>query len=148
MRTTLVGLALLIVAPSLDAVPAPDPARLPKQRLEALKKKLPDVVGEWLKKEHSGFRPDQVLPHKPKVRVLHLVAAERARAVILFEAYDAKGNPHRELDALLTVFLTYYDGIWTTDKFEVVVRNGNDAGTLRTGFPFLMVDIDEAAEKP
>jgi len=147
MRTALVGLALLIVAPSLDAVPAPDPARLPKQRLEALKKKLPDVVGEWLKKEDSGW-PDDRWTHKPKVRVLHRVAAEQAKAVILFEAYDAKGKLHRELDALLTVFLTYYDGIWTTDKFEVVVRNGNDAGTLRTGFAFLMAAIDEAAEKP
>jgi hypothetical protein len=49
MRATFLCFAILLVVPHLVAAPAPDSDRLPKQKLEALKKRLPDLVGDWLK---------------------------------------------------------------------------------------------------
>jgi hypothetical protein len=148
MRTALVGLALLIIDPSLDAVPAPDSARLPKQRLEALKRKLPDVVGDWMKQEGRFVWLPNSVTCAPEVRVVRRVAPERAKAVILFAARDQQGVRDWRKDVLLNVFLTYQDGTWTTEKFEVFIRSGLNLGTARETFAFLMMDIDEAAEKP
>jgi hypothetical protein len=148
MRTALVGLALLVVVPSLDAVPAPDPGRLPKQKLEALKKKLPALLADWAKeRKNVRWLPNAEWTCSPELRVLRRVGTDRAKAVIFFAAFDQKGVREPLLDVLLTVFLTYYDDCWTTDRFESADRRAN-ALVSRSTFAFLMADIDEAAEKP
>ena len=44
MRATCLCLAALLVVPYVDAAPAPDSS---KQKLEALKKRLPELLNEW-----------------------------------------------------------------------------------------------------
>ena len=146
MHATLLCLTVLLVVPHADAVPAPDPGRLPKQRLDALKKRLPALVDDWSKKrENIGWLPNQGAC-KAELRVMRQVGPDRAKVVILFEAFDRTGERAVNYDVLLTVFLSYHDGFWTTERFEALNHVNGEA--LRTIFAFLMLVIDEAAEKP
>ncbi len=77
--------------------------------------------------------------------MLRRVGPDRAKAVILFAASDADGKRQPICDVQLTVFLTYYEDCWTTDRFEVADRR---VQASRSTLAFLMADIDEAAEKP
>jgi hypothetical protein len=47
---------------------------------------------------------------------------------------------------LLTISLTYYEGCWTIEHSEATGRLKDSAA--RPTFSFLMLAIDEAAEKP
>jgi hypothetical protein len=51
----------------------------------------------------------------------------------------------RSQELLLTIYLSYYDGCWTIERSEVAGRLKNS--TVRPTFAFLMLAIDEAAEK-
>lgn len=141
MRATCLCLVALLAALSVDAAPAPDSS---KQKLAALKKKLPDLVGDWLKKEKFTIPPGGTC--KSELRVLRRLGANRAKAVILFTAFEKKGARAESWDLLLTVFLSYYDGCWTTETFDASCRS-LESKQLRPYFAFLMMAIDEAAEK-
>jgi hypothetical protein len=145
MRTTFLCLAVLFLVPRVDAAPAPAPGRAAKEKLEALKKRLPAVVGDWLKEKgnRNWFPADWTC--NPELRVLRRVGSERAKAVVLFKILDQNGRQGRD-DVLLTIFLTYQDGCWTTEQFEDVSRDSR-LPKLRPTFAFLMLAIDEAAEK-
>src|SRR5262249_42019211 len=107
MRTTFLCLAVLFLVPHVDAAPAPGEGRAAKEKLESLKKRLPDLLGAWLeKKENCTWLPGD-WTCKPELRVLRRVGPERAKAVILLTAFDTKGGPMRNRDVLLTVFLLY-----------------------------------------
>jgi hypothetical protein len=144
-RPALVILALALAIPSVAAVPSPSPDREARDKLEALKKRLPDIVGEWMKKEGGASWLRNNWTCVPEVRVLRRVAPKGAKAVIRFAASDENGVRDWRGDVLLTIFLTYQDGCWTTERFEAV--GYTDPGTFRTIFAFLMLAIDEAAEK-
>jgi hypothetical protein len=47
---------------------------------------------------------------------------------------------------LLTIVLSYYEGCWTIERSEVASCLKDSAA--RPSFSFLMLAIDEAAEKP
>jgi hypothetical protein len=81
----------------------------------------------------------------PELRVLRRVGPDRAKLVILFEAFDNKGARAQSCDMLLTDFLSYQDGCWTTERSEAA-RRGENAASGQS-FGFLMLAIDEAAEK-
>jgi hypothetical protein len=104
-------------------------------------------VGDWLK-EKGNITPSW-LPHwcscNSEVRLLRRVGSDRAKLVILFEAFDDKGARAQNWDVLLTVFLSYHDGYWTTERFEAARRGERTA--LGQSFAFLMLAIDEATEK-
>jgi hypothetical protein len=145
MRVTFLCCVALLVVPYVDAAPAPDRDRLPKQKLEALKKRLPDLVNDWLQmKEYDHWLPRNI-NCKPELRVLRRVGPDRAKMVILFAAFDGKGAPVHGYDMLLTVFLSYQDSCWTTKRYETAMRYKEIAG--HQTFAFLMLAIDEAAEK-
>jgi hypothetical protein len=145
MRTTWLCLALLFIVPQLESAPAPDRDRLPKQKLEALKRRLPDLVGDWLKETGNISWIPRSYSCNPELRVLRRVSTDRAKLVILFEAFDSKGARAQSCDMLLTVFLSYQDGCWTTERSEAARRGENAA--LGQSFAFLMLAIDEAAGK-
>lgn len=145
MRASLLCFAVLTIVSSVDAAPAPAPGQKATERLEALKKRLPNTLGDWVKQEGSVNWLTNNWTCTPEVRVLRRVAPERAKAVILFASSDGRGVRNWRGDVLLTVFLTYQDGCWTTERFEAV--GNTDPGTFRTTFAFLMLAIDEAAEK-
>jgi hypothetical protein len=136
-----------VSVPTVVAVPAPSPDREAREKLEALKKRLPGIVGDWMKQ--NGGATWLALNNwtcVPEVRVLRRVATGRAKAVILFAASDQMGVRSAGFDVLLTIFLSYQDGCWTTERFEAAFR-GEGIGPIRTKFSFLMLAIDEAAEK-
>jgi len=144
MRATFLCFVALPIVLPIEAAPAPDRDRLLKQKLEALKKRLPDLVSDWLKK--GGKTPDwlpEVCTCNSEVRLLRRVGSDRAKLVILFEAFNDTGTRLRHWDVLLTVFLSFQDGCWTTERFEAA-RRGEKA-TLGQCFAFLMLAIDEAA---
>ncbi len=145
MRAICLCLALLLIVSQLESAPAPDRDRLPKQKLEALKKRLPNLVGDWLKEKGNVTWLARSATCNPELRVLRRVGPDRAKVAILFEAFDDKGAREVNWDVLLTIFLSYQDGCWTTDRFEAA-RRGQKAG-LGESFAFLMLAIDEAAEK-
>jgi hypothetical protein len=145
MRVTLTGLTVLLLIPHVDAAPAPASDRAAKEKLETLKKRLPDLMSDWLKKKENGdWLPDKFTCN-PELRVLRRVGPDRAKAVILFAMVDDMGARALDFDVLLTVFLTYQDGCWTTERFEVVSRVNEPAA--RPSLAFLMLAIDEATEK-
>lgn len=146
MRVALIGLIILLTIPHVEAAPAPEPGRAAKEKLGALKKRLPGVLNDWAK--NARWERDDIT-RTPKLRVLRRVGPARAKAVIHFEAFQQNGARTRYFDVLVTVFLTYQDDCWTTERFEKevnfrVLENGT---TELPNFAFLMVDIDEAAEK-
>jgi hypothetical protein len=144
MRVPLLCLVILAVVPCVEAAPAP--VSKAKEKLEALKKRLPDLADDWLKKRpHDGWLLDG-WTCKPELRLVRQVSPDRAKVVILFAMYDKKGAPWPVQDLLLTIFLSYYDGHWTIERSEVAGRL-NDARAVRPTFAFLMLVIDEAAEK-
>jgi len=145
MRSTCLCLALLFLVPHGDAAPAPEPGKKAKEKLETLNKRLPTVVGDWLKDNENTSWFSYGRTYSPKLRVMRRIGPDRAKAVILFEAFDKNGARARYYDALLTVFLTYQDGCWSTERSEVVRRGDN--GDFPRACDFLMLAIDEAAEK-
>ena len=83
---------------------------------------------------------------KADLRVLRRVGPDRAKAVVLFKALDHNDRHRVERDVLLTIFLSYQDGCWTTERFETASRGGWEE-RHRATFAFLMLAIDEVAEK-
>ncbi|HEY7427088.1 MAG TPA: hypothetical protein VH682_22830 [Gemmataceae bacterium] len=143
MRATLVCLAVMLIVPHIEAAPVPDPGRVGKAKLEELKKKLPDIFGEW--KKVRAWRKNGSYP-EPELRVLRRIGPERAKAVLLFPHFGSTGNRVPRHDMLLTIFLCYQDGYWTTERFETFGAESHSYE--RSDFAFLMLAIDEAAEKP
>jgi hypothetical protein len=146
MRATCLCLVALLAAPYVDAAPAPDTS---KQKLETLKKKLLGVLNDWVNEDNAHWLTvpfsNSKPTCKPEVRVLRRVSPNRAKAVILFAAYGENGRLKNH-DVVLTVYLTYQDGCWTTETFEASSL-AVDTKQFHPTFAFLMMAIDEAAEK-
>jgi hypothetical protein len=83
MRLTLLCLAALLVVPHIVAAPAPPSGQEAKKKLETLKKRLPDVLAEWVKeKDNAHWLDDWPLgPHeltyKPELRILRRISPNR-----------------------------------------------------------------------
>jgi hypothetical protein len=107
MRTTLVSLALLLALPHLNAAPAPEPGRGAKEKLEALKKRLPDVVAAWARERWDDSR-------KVEVRMVRLLGPARAKVVIVSLGVDPQGRRRPVDDTAYTILLDFYDGVWST----------------------------------
>jgi hypothetical protein len=140
-RPALVVLAVLLASSLAPAAPAPDPSREAKEKLEALKKRLPDVLDAWMKayplrgRTGDGAIWTEVLV----LRRARLVAS--AEAKLTFYSYRETGGARATTPShILTVFLKYHDGLWTTTSYR-----GGDP--YPRGVDFLLDAIDEAAEK-
>jgi hypothetical protein len=155
MRASFLCLAVLFLVPHVDAAPAPEPGRAAKAKLAALKKKLPDILDEWKKTRVCDLQVEDgttgkvvargsIKLGKPELRVLRRVGPERAKVVILFPYYELTERKPRQ-DVLLTIFLSYQDGCWTTERSESFGKH--NAFFDSTDSAFLMLAIDEAAEK-
>lgn len=139
MRASLLCLVVLAIVPSADAAPAPAPGLKAKERLEALKKRLPEVVKSWSK---ARWYTDWVV----EVRVVRMLGPTQAKVVLMSRSSDDKERLGSGQDKVFTIFLDFYDGIWSATRFEGSwpANNDFDNGSVR----FLMLAIDEAAEKP
>ena len=140
-RPALVVLAVLFIGSLAPAAPVPDPSREAKERLEALTKRLPDVLDAWMKAYPvRGITADRV--NWTQVFVLRrarLVAS--AEAKLTFYSYTETAGVRETVPRhIMTVFLKYHDGLWTTTTYQ--------CGDLYTrAVDFLLDAIDEAAEK-
>jgi hypothetical protein len=141
------ALVLLLACPTAFATPAPDTAEKAKERLEAMKKRLPEVVEGW-------YRRQGVMPWLPpgctcrtELRLVRRLAPDRAKAVLLLAAYGDAGKRWEGGDVLLTVFLSFQDGCWTSERFELVGSGPAPERLARLPVALLVLAIDEAAEK-
>lgn len=129
-------LALLLLTSTALAAPAPDRAGEARRKLEALKKKLPNLLKTWNK---SYIGQPQVT-----VRRLRLIGDGQAKLVIGLDERERAADTSPP-NHLLTIYLTYYDGLWTATGFQLsdtILGNQTDKAAH-----FLMDAIDEAAEK-
>jgi hypothetical protein len=133
MRVTLLCCVALLVVPFVDAAPARAPGREAKEKLEALKKRLPDVVRSWTKERWSKGEAVEV-------RIVRMLGPSQAKVVLLSRGTDPFGRPSPDNDKVFTIFLNFYGGIWSTTRLD---GSAQDACENR----FLMLAIDEAAEK-
>jgi hypothetical protein len=129
----LVALTALTAA----AAPAPTDGRA-KERLEALKKRLPGVVAAWAKER--WYRSNKV-----EVRVVRRLGPAEAKVSILSRSFHSDGTRTRHDDAVLTIHLRYYDGAWTTTHFDGTWSATNDFNSRAARF--LMLAIDESEGK-
>ena len=137
MRASFLCLAVLFLAPHVDAAPASAEGRAAKEKLEALKKKLPDIVSSWAKERWYDNCTVEV-------RVVRMLGPTEAKVVLMSRWADPKGRPDLSHDNIFTIFLDFYDGVWSTTR--------SDAWSLTDDYfnraiRFLMLAIDEAAEK-
>jgi hypothetical protein len=134
-------LAVLLAGPFAAAAQAPAPDREAKVKLEALKKRLPGVLDAWMKAHPlRGTTGDRTFWKEVLVlRRARLVAS--AEAKLTFYSYRETGGVRATTPShILTVFLKYHDGLWTTTSYR-----GGDP--YPRGVDFLLDAIDEAAEK-
>ncbi len=72
-----------------------------KQKLETLKKHPPNLVSDWLKEKVNISWMPRSFSCNPELRVLRRVGPDRAKLVILFEAFDNKGARAQNCDMML-----------------------------------------------
>lgn len=146
MRTACSTLVLLLAFSTAGAAPAPDPGREAVKELEKLKKRLPEILTAWWAKEgrfFASFLPGEA--YRPEPRLLRRISRDRAKGVILLAAIDRTGKRNEDQDEMVSVFLTYQDGCWTTERIEPTTKS--DDRNFRFRLATLMLAIDETPEK-
>ena len=79
------------------------------------------------------------------MRVCRRLGPHRAKVVVRFALTDQDGKQeHPENDRMLTMFLSYEDGCWTTDQWDIV---GFNTDNRSLDLLYFMLAIDEAAGK-
>lgn len=144
MRATFLCLVTFMFVPCIVASPAPAPGLKAKEKLGELKKRLPAVLERWVKERKVG-RP---LTYTPVLRRVRTIGIAEAKVVVHFHLQNDEGKLSDRASYMLTVYLTYYDGLWTAVRFQwsypdidKINANWTDAAH------FLMDAIDEEAEK-
>jgi hypothetical protein len=110
---------------------SPDDADEAKERLEALKKRLPDILTAWVK-ERVAFTTDDGEPprcYDGKVKLVRRTSPTTAKFTFAIEHH------------LFTVTMNYCDGVWTT------VGTLQGTANLEREGHYLMLAIDEAGGK-
>lgn len=138
MRTSLLCIAFIFTVAQLDAAPAPAPSNKAKEKLESLKKQLPEIVSSWAKER---WYPNASI----YVRVVRRLGPSQAKVVLMSRALDGKGGRTTYSDKVFTVFLDFYYGMCPVERFEVSWPERSDFENRNVRF--LMLAIDEAAEK-
>jgi hypothetical protein len=141
MCTLLPCLAVIFATAQLDAAPAPAPNNKAKEKLEALKKRLPVVLDAWVK-ERSVTQSVNLIPVLRRVR---LIGDGQAKVVVHLHSRNEAGQASDSALFMVTIYLSFYDGLWTTTRFEWGGYRREKRWEEST--PFLMDAIDEAAEK-
>jgi hypothetical protein len=161
--TSAVVLVLACCSPAKTA-PAPTEEQLAKAKLEPLKKKLPEVLTDAVNKSERWS-----MKYEATVQSLRLVGPTEAKLTVRLEALSSDRNGTVEKvptsDEILVIYLTFYDGAWTTRRFDGTWNDsepagfGGGAGPGGGGRPaarntrnnratkFLLAAIDETTEK-
>jgi hypothetical protein len=127
-------LVLILLSPAVSAAPAPDRA---KEKLEAMKKKLPEVAQKWIKRWNPFH--DQV-----EVKLVRQISPTKAKVTILLPYLDQAGAPQPSGDEMVTVYLRFYDGTWTSTGYQA---SWTRMDVKESAVHKLMLGIDELGEK-
>lgn len=131
-----VGLIALTILPGA-AAPVPDAARQRQETFETLKKKLPEAVSDVVKSDSWHICGDA------KVRLIRRIAADEAKVTVVSEV-TRDGRRWPSSDEYLTIYLRYFDGVWTTTRFDASCST--DSLVTKTAHA-LMLAIDQIGEK-
>jgi hypothetical protein len=150
MRLACLALALLLTFSTAGAAPAPDPGREAVKELEKLKKRLPEIFAAWLANDgrflqNVNLRVREGESYKPELRLLRRIGPDRAKVVFLLAAIEKDGKRREDWDEMVTIFLSFQDGCWTTERIDTLTVLDNRF--QRLFLARLMLAIDEAAEK-
>jgi hypothetical protein len=146
MKLSLPLLAALLACGALRAVaaPAPDGAAEAKRKLEALKKKMPEVLKEW---EKDIFSNEGLYPKNIRfTRERSLWDNEVKFTFHVYEVDKTEKPPKKTSVAVLFIFLKYHAGKWTTVRSEWFFADKN-IKHIKELTGFLLDAIDEAAER-
>jgi hypothetical protein len=133
-RMTACLLTLALLAPTVSAAPAaPDRA---KEAFRAVKAKLPEVVKKWQEVHWRNHGPAEV-------RLARQVSPTEAKVTILFPGLDGKGQPAPAENAAVTIYLSYYEGNWTTSRWQFFMHAPGSQAEIQ----LLTLAIDELGEK-
>jgi hypothetical protein len=120
VRITTTILALILVtafAPFARTAPAQTEEQLAKAKLETLKKKLPETLTDGVNKSERWS-----MKYEATVQSLRLIGPTEAKLTVRLEASSRDQNGTLEKapasDEVLVIYLTFYDGAWTTRRFE------------------------------
>jgi hypothetical protein len=128
--------------------PAPNEEQRAKEKLDSLKKKLPDIVTDAVNKSQRWASK-----FEGSVDSLRQVGPAEAKLTVRLDALgqDPTGtigkNPY--YDEIAVIYLSYYDGAWTTRHYEGSWSQvvGGQANPNHKGVRFLMAAIDRVSEK-
>jgi hypothetical protein len=136
-------LALTIIAATMlcssgHAAPALDEEMATKKSFSTLKERLPKAVEAWLK--DVGYEKHYVA----EVKSARRIEATKGKVAIVVSRIDSSGNvPPKvvSVELVVMIFLQYYDGRWTTTRFEPLTDKDRD---WLKDLGVLMVAIDES----
>jgi hypothetical protein len=127
--------ALLALALFASAAPAADDPKA-RETFAALKKRLPGVVTEWAKKS-GRWDPKR----EANVELVRRIKADEAKVVIVFKGLDGMGKPDPLFDDIVTIYLRYFDGAWTTTRYD---SSWTPTVYANKAVRFLMLAIDKS----
>jgi hypothetical protein len=120
VRITTITCALILIlafGSSARTAPAPTEEQLAKAKLETLKKKLPETLTDGVNKSERWS-----MKYEATVQSLRLIGPSEAKLTVRLEALssDQTGTVEKvpASDEVLVIYLTFYDGAWTTRRFE------------------------------
>jgi hypothetical protein len=162
--TTITSALILVLAfgPAARTAPAPTEEQLAKAKLDTLKKKLPETLTDAVNKSERWS-----MKYEATVQSLRLIGPTEAKLTVRLEAFSRDQNGTLEKapvsDEILVIYLTFYDGAWTTRRFD---GTWNEESPFAAGAPgagggrgpargtrnnraakFLLTAIDEVTEK-
>jgi hypothetical protein len=111
-----------------------------REAFEALKKRLPTVVAAWTK-ETFGERTTE---YACEVRSARRIGPTEAKLTLTVTCAPGGKRPAR-VAFVLVIFLRYYDGSWTTTRYEPRLTTNGLEGARDV--LLLMLAIDESKEK-
>jgi hypothetical protein len=132
MRITTITVALILISAfgtAARTAPATTEEQLAKAKLEPLRKRLPEVLTESVNKSDRWL-----MKYEATVESLRLVGPTEAKLTVRLEALSSDRTGAVEKvpisDEVLVIYLTFYDGAWTTRRFD---GTWNDAEVVLGG---------------
>jgi hypothetical protein len=109
------------------------------EKLDVLKKHLPSMLEDWNK--HNYFFGDD--KHITKLRFIRCTSPTTAKLTFVLEYKEEADRNSRQI---VSIYLQYYDGAWTTTSKEVEWETSNPENANRR-LHHLMLLIDEFGQK-
>jgi|SRR5579884_1937158 len=120
MKNLHTALATFACPPSPVATPAPAAPHNAQDKLETLRKRLPETINRGFRKSTRGCGVEE---KNKKVPLFRRLSATEAKVTVML------GGDGDFPSSILTFYLSYYEGVWTTIRHEergVGIMNGHE----------------------